>query len=44
MSEPNIKSPATADAFHERCLRHDKELRSRVKLLGTILGDVIRGW
>lgn len=42
MSLPNIESLAAIDAFHERCLRHDKELRSRVKLLGTILGDVIR--
>jgi len=31
-----------ADPFIDRCLRHDKELRSRVKLLGRLLGEVVR--
>jgi phosphoenolpyruvate carboxylase len=30
------------DPFSDRCIRHDKELRSRVKLLGKMLGDVVR--
>ena len=30
------------DPFSDRCIRHDKELRSRVKLLGRMLGDVVR--
>jgi len=31
-----------SDPFLDRCLSHDKELRGRVKLLGRLLGDVVR--
>ncbi|MEN8176868.1 MAG: phosphoenolpyruvate carboxylase, partial [Pseudomonadota bacterium] len=30
------------DPFVESCLQHDKELRGRVKILGRMLGDVVR--
>jgi phosphoenolpyruvate carboxylase len=30
------------DPFSTQCLKHDKELRSRVRLFGYLLGDVIR--
>ena len=30
------------DPFAAQCLKHDKELRSRVRLFGYLLGDVIR--
>lgn len=30
------------DVFSEQCLKRDSELRSRVKLLGTLLGEVIK--
>jgi len=31
-----------SDSFVDACVRHDKKLRGRVKLLGTLLGEVIR--
>ncbi len=30
------------DSFTKACVKHDKELRSRVRLFGTLLGEVLR--
>ncbi|MCU7850722.1 MAG: phosphoenolpyruvate carboxylase [Candidatus Thiodiazotropha sp. (ex Monitilora ramsayi)] len=30
------------DSFTEACIKHDKALRGRVRLLGTLLGEVLR--
>ena len=30
------------DSFTKACVKHDKELRARVRLFGTLLGEVLR--
>lgn len=35
------KEPNVSDPFIHACVKHDKALRGRVKLLGQLLGDVI---
>ena len=39
---PPPLSPPTKDPFVQACVENDKELRGRVKILGRLLGDVIR--
>ena len=34
--------PSSNDVFVQECLKHDRALRSKVKLLGTLLGNVFR--
>jgi phosphoenolpyruvate carboxylase len=36
-----IKGNAVSDPFIDACVKHDKALRGRVKLLGRLLGEVI---